>query len=154
MSRAPQSLEGELRPATALHRATRWTTYQNTSSWLKTIPSWPSCSRSAWSGLGFSVTCAYDGATAAEAARQESFDLVITDYQMPKMSGEELCEAIRTDSINREVPIVLCSAKGLEIDSTRMNEVHRLAKVFHKPFSPGEVVTFACSLLEFAPARG
>jgi CheY-like chemotaxis protein len=102
---------------------------------------------------GFSVTCAYDGATAAEAARQESFDLVITDYQMPKMSGEELCEAIRTDSINREVPIVLCSAKGLEIDSTRMNEVHRLAKVFHKPFSPGEVVTFACSLLELAPAR-
>ncbi len=103
---------------------------------------------------GFVVTCAYDGATAAEAARQELFDLVITDYQMPHMSGEELCEAIRTDSINREVPIVLCSAKGLEIDSTRMNEVHRLAKVFHKPFSPGEVVAFACSLLEFTPVHG
>ena len=103
---------------------------------------------------GFVVTCTYDGATAAEAARQELFDLVITDYQMPHMSGEELCEAIRTDSINREVPIDLCSAKGLEIDSTRRNEGHRLAKVFHKPFSPGEVVAFACSLLEFTPVHG
>ncbi|MCH2596684.1 MAG: response regulator transcription factor [Pirellulales bacterium] len=103
---------------------------------------------------GFVVTCTYDGATAAEAARQELFDLVITDYQMPHMSGEELCEAIRTDSMNCEVPIVLCSAKGLEIDSTRMNEVHSLAKVFHKPFSPGEVVAFACSLLEFTPVHG
>ena len=103
---------------------------------------------------GFVVTCTYDGATAAEAARQELFDLVITDYQMSHMSGEELCEAIRTDSMNCEVPIVLCSAKGLEIDSTRMNEVHSLAKVFHKPFSPGEVVAFACSLLEFTPVHG
>ena len=99
------------------------------------------------------VTAA-SGVEALARLTEESCDLVITDYQMPKMSGEELCEAIRTDSINREVPIVLCSAKGLEIDSTRMNEVHRLAKVFHKPFSPGEVVTFACSLLEFAPAHG
>ena len=101
---------------------------------------------------GFAVTLAMDGVTAAEAAQRESFDLVITDYQMPGMNGEELCQSIRTDSINREVPIALCSAKGLEVDVSELNEKYGLDKVFCKPFSPSEIVAFARVTLEPAAA--
>lgn len=102
---------------------------------------------------GFAVTHAADGAVAAEAAAREAFDLVITDYQMPKLNGEQLCQSIRTGSLNRETPIVLCSAKGLEFDATHLRETYDVIKAFAKPFSPGEVVAYAWTLLNPAMAH-
>jgi DNA-binding response OmpR family regulator len=101
---------------------------------------------------GFTVTVAPDGVKAAEAARRETFDLVITDYQMPGMNGEELCQSIRTESINREVPIALCSAKGMEVNVEELSNKYGLNKVFCKPFSPSEIVAFAQVTLEPATA--
>lgn len=92
---------------------------------------------------GFQTTHALNGQAAAELAQQESFDLVITDYQMPGKNGEELCSSIRHDSINPDVPIALCSAKGLEVDIDRLTKEYGLVKVFCKPFSPSEIVAFA-----------
>jgi CheY-like chemotaxis protein len=57
---------------------------------------------------GYNVRIAYDGRMAIEAIQHASADLVIADIQMPRMSGLELHEAIR--SRPRPVPVVLMSA--------------------------------------------
>ena len=66
---------------------------------------------------GFEVHAAVNGAEALEAAVDRTFDLVITDYQMPEMNGEEFVRQLRGHGDYRDTPIVMCSAKGYEIDT-------------------------------------
>ena len=58
------------------------------------------------------------------------------------MSGDELCRYVRQRPDLAELPIVLCSAKGLESSTTTLMEECRIQKVFFKPFSPQELVSF------------
>ncbi len=96
---------------------------------------------------GFDVTVASNGRRAADLMETGQFDLLITDYQMPEMSGEELCRHIRQDQQHADVPILLCSAKGYELDLTQLAEELKIAKVLFKPFSPTELVDFVRSTL-------
>jgi len=100
------------------------------------------------SRAGFAVTLARNGQRAAEIAQREAFDLIMTDYQMPGLNGEELCASIRRDSLNSDVPIVLCSAKGLEVDVSRLSSEYGVLEVFCKPFSPSEIVEFALAMFK------
>lgn len=59
--------------------------------------------------LGHTVVVTGDGAEALEAFGRQRFDVVLTDAQMPVMSGLELVRALRADS---NVPIVVCTASG------------------------------------------
>jgi len=47
-------------------------------------------------GAGYQVTIAADGADAVNAATVEKFDLYLLDAVMPRMSGREACEQIRS----------------------------------------------------------
>jgi len=89
---------------------------------------------------GFQVTVATDGREATELIGRERFDAIITDYQMPHVSGEEFCRYARQDDRYSDVPIFLCSAKGFELDTNRMTEDLGITGVFFKPFSPREVI--------------
>ena len=62
---------------------------------------------------GYEVEAAYDGVTAVDLARRESFDLIILDWMMPGKSGSEACMEIRTFS---DVPVIMLTAKGEEED--------------------------------------
>ena len=68
---------------------------------------------------GFDVTLAADGRQATDQLQKQRFDAIITDYQMPHVSGEELCRNVRQDSQHSDVPVFLCSAKGFELDTDR-----------------------------------
>ena len=63
---------------------------------------------------GFAVTIARDGAIALELFKSGTFDLVLLDVMLPKMSGLDVCRAIRTTS---NVPIIMVTAKAAEIDT-------------------------------------
>lgn len=97
---------------------------------------------------GFAVGYAYDGREALRALAVRCFDLVITDYQMPHMDGAELCRQIREVLELTELPICLCSAKGLEADAADLVARQGISHVFFKPVSPQAVVAFARNLLE------
>lgn len=58
---------------------------------------------------GFSITTASNGAEGLEKALQSSFDLILLDWMMPKMSGLEVCQNIR--KVNKTVPILFLTAK-------------------------------------------
>lgn len=60
--------------------------------------------------VGYEVAVAVDGLQAFEMLKKESFDLVVSDVDMPKMNGFELTEAIRADSHMPELPVILVTS--------------------------------------------
>src|SRR5688500_19042305 len=68
---------------------------------------------------GHAVTAAEDGLTAWEALGHVSFDMVITDWEMPRLSGVELIERIRAatlSSVANYVYIVLLTSRTNKSD--------------------------------------
>jgi CheY-like chemotaxis protein len=92
---------------------------------------------------GFDVVLVHDGRSAMEALDRESFDLVITDYQMPHATGREVCQHVRTDPKHVGVPVVLVSAKGMELKADEMKRSEDFCRVVYKPFSPLDIVRIA-----------
>ena len=99
---------------------------------------------------GYETVTAKNGRVAFELARQTQFDAVITDQQMPEMSGVELCQNLRTMSNYRDCPIILLTAKGLELELSRLQKEFGIDAVFSKPFSPSELVETINKLLTAA----
>lgn len=58
---------------------------------------------------GYKITSAADGLKGFEIAQGASFDLILLDWMLPKMSGLELCKAIRLK--NTSIPIIFLTAK-------------------------------------------
>lgn len=88
--------------------------------------------------FGYSVTTATDGREAFDLIRTGQFRLVISDWEMPQMSGVELCREIRNrPSTGYIYVILLTSYSGVE------NIVHGLAAgaddFLTKPFHPQEL---------------
>jgi two-component system response regulator RegX3 len=69
---------------------------------------------------GFDVTIARDGQQAVSLFAKDTFDVVLLDLMLPKMSGLDVCRTIRVHS---EVPIIIVSAKGEEVDMVLMLEI-------------------------------
>ncbi len=86
--------------------------------------------------IGLDVTVARDGEKAWEAAQTDSFDLVISDQQMPGMLGTELLERLREMPAYAKTPFIMVTAKTLEMDLERLEKELQLAAVFSKPYSP------------------
>jgi DNA-binding response OmpR family regulator len=63
---------------------------------------------------GYETTTASNGEEALHHARQTSFDLILLDVMMPKLSGYDVCRAIRT--FDQTIPVIMLTAKGEEID--------------------------------------
>ncbi len=101
---------------------------------------------------GFAVTVARNGLEAWNHLERNSFDMVVTDHQMPEMTGCELCERMRGDSRHAETPIIMLTAKGLELELPRLQEELGVVAVFPKPFSPVELVKAIADRLEHAGA--
>jgi DNA-binding response OmpR family regulator len=70
------------------------------------------------SNLGFEVACVYDGNNGLHHAICHIPDLIILDLYLPKLSGEEICKAIRehNDEKITAIPIIMLSAKDKVVD--------------------------------------
>ena len=100
---------------------------------------------------GFSVSVARNGLAAWQILQNEHFDLVVTDYQMPEMTGEMLCQRMRETDRLKSVPVILLSGKGLELDLARLQEELGVSAVIFKPMSTKSLVAAAkASLMESA----
>ncbi len=94
---------------------------------------------------GWKTRAVCDGESAWQILQQEPWPFLITDHQMPRLSGIELIDRIRHQlPLGHDMELVLCTAKGLELDAARLTQEYRLLRVMHKPFSPRELA----SLLE------
>ena len=88
---------------------------------------------------GYAMSIAKDGAEALRKVREISPDIVILDVMMPKVSGYEVCRAIKTDPDLKKIFVLMLSAKGQAIEQERGKE-SGADEYMVKPFSPSEVL--------------
>lgn len=63
--------------------------------------------------LGFNnITEADDGTTALEELAKNSFDLIISDWNMPKMTGIELLKKVRSNPASKDIPFLMVTAEA------------------------------------------
>jgi two-component system, chemotaxis family, chemotaxis protein CheY len=89
---------------------------------------------------GFNVTSVPNGRLALEAVQKQSFDLVLSDQQMPLMTGIQLCEHLRQLPAHSRTPFILLTAKCMEIDFIKLQKKLGVSAALPKPFSPSELV--------------
>jgi two-component system chemotaxis response regulator CheY len=66
-----------------------------------------------------SITEADDGVDALKKLAQGRFDIILADINMPIMDGLKLVKRIRTDSVHKDVPIIIVTTEGAEEDRQR-----------------------------------
>jgi two-component system phosphate regulon response regulator PhoB len=68
---------------------------------------------------GYRVSVANDGEEAMIQADEETPDLVVLDWMLPRLSGIEVCRRLRSGRKTRNVPIIMLTARGEETDRVR-----------------------------------
>ena len=86
---------------------------------------------------GYNTLEAYDGEAGLAAAEQNNPDLVLLDVMMPKMSGFEVCKALRKNGSN--VPVIILTAREEEEDKILGLEIGA-DDYITKPFSMRELL--------------
>ena len=87
----------------------------------------------------YEVMTAANGAEAYELACEEKPDIIVTDYQMPVMSGLQLVEKIRANDETRPIPVILLTARSFAIEDDQKRDL-QIAECLSKPFSPKELL--------------
>ncbi|GIM90695.1 response regulator [Paractinoplanes toevensis] len=87
---------------------------------------------------GFTVIEAGDGAEGLRAVREHRPAAVVSDIDMPVMSGVDLCLAIRADDSMKDLPVIFVSGSLTPGDSRPAKA--QATAVVSKPFRPGELV--------------
>jgi two-component system phosphate regulon response regulator PhoB len=88
---------------------------------------------------GFAVDVAGQGDTALEAIRRQPPDLLLLDLMLPGLDGLELARILRRDAATAQLPVVMLTARGEELDRIVGLELGA-DDYIPKPFSPREVV--------------
>lgn len=89
---------------------------------------------------GHDVTLEADGEAGLAAVRKTQPDVVIVDWMMPKLTGLEVCEAIRADAALAATPVLLLTARAQESDVER-GFAAGVTDYLFKPFSPRELLS-------------
>ena len=102
---------------------------------------------------GYEVLTALDGEQAVEKARAERPDLIVLDIMMPKLDGYETCKILKAGDDTKNIPVILLSAKGRNVDQKIGFEVGA-DDYITKPFSPRKLVERINALLgQSSPQR-
>ena len=96
--------------------------------------------RHALGRLGYEVAVARNGREAFELIRTGLYRLVVSDWEMPEMTGVELSQKLRGLPQYAQTPIIMLTAKGLELDLSHLKTSLGIAAALPKPFSPVEMV--------------
>jgi DNA-binding response OmpR family regulator len=95
---------------------------------------------------GIEILTADNGADALALIREEKPDLVFLDVMMPRMSGFDVCEAVKSADDTAGVYVVMLTAKGQELDRQK-GAVVGADTYMTKPFDPDEVLRKARDVL-------
>jgi two-component system chemotaxis sensor kinase CheA len=98
-------------------------------------------------GSGYEVSLAVDGLDALEKLAAGSFDLVVSDVEMPRMNGFELARQIRREPARRDLPIVLVTSLSSEDDKRTGIEAGADAYITKGAFDQGNLIATIRQLL-------
>ncbi len=92
------------------------------------------------------VTEAENGFEALRALPRGSFDLIVTDINMPDINGLELVSFVKSNPAYQSIPLIIVSTEGADRDLDRGVSLGADAYIV-KPFEPGDLREIVCSLL-------
>lgn len=95
--------------------------------------------RSVLEPAGFTVIETSDGEQALAATRSQAPDLLILDYMMPQLTGPQVCQALKQDTLLRHVPIIMLTGKS-EIQDKVDGISSGADDYVLKPFEPVELL--------------
>lgn len=101
---------------------------------------------------GYEVRTAGDGEEAYELACAEPPDMVITDLQMPYMSGLALCLKLKATRATAHVPAVMLTARGHALEEHDLEKTN-IRLVLSKPFSPRQILETVEQILSVEAER-
>lgn len=101
---------------------------------------------------GFECLTSITGEDALEVLGRIGIDLVILDIMLPKMDGLQTCKQIKQDKLFSNIPIIILTAKGEEVDRVVGFELGADDYVV-KPFSPRELVLRVKAILKRNKSR-
>lgn len=100
---------------------------------------------------GFTVIEARDGEEALELVREHRPDVIVTDLQMPYMTGVELCAKVAADPQTARTPALLLTARGHIVDPKSLGATV-IRRTMAKPFSAKALFENVRALLDEAGA--
>jgi two-component system chemotaxis response regulator CheY len=101
---------------------------------------------------GWDVSLASDGDIALHSMRENRPELVCLDLNLPNISGYDVCEAMRSDPLLKDIPVLMTSAR-VTLD-VRANSIEAGADVYlAKPFDFDDLAARIEALVASRPAR-
>jgi DNA-binding response OmpR family regulator len=102
---------------------------------------------------GYEVITAGDGEQAVERTKVDHPDLIVMDIMMPKMDGFEACKQIKSDPDTKDIPVIMLTAKGRDIDRKRGIDAGA-DEYLTKPFSPAKLIERVQTVLHISEPEG
>jgi two-component system chemotaxis sensor kinase CheA len=96
---------------------------------------------------GYQVKTAVDGMDALTALRTETFDLVVSDIEMPRMNGFDLVAKIRSDKNTTDLPVILVTALESREDRERGIDVGANAYIVKRSFDQSNLLEVISKLI-------
>ena len=87
----------------------------------------------------YDIIMAENGQEAFDLACEESPDIIVTDFQMPIMTGLELIEKLRQTESTKDIPVIMLTARNFSIDDAKKADTN-MSVCLAKPFSPRELL--------------
>ena len=100
---------------------------------------------------GYAVDTAEDGEQGWDALRAAPYDLLVTDNDMPRLTGLQLVECLRAGGST--LPVIIASG-SMELGEAQDYPWLKLAAVLHKPFSFTDLIAAARRAVPIAPDAG
>ncbi|UHS59223.1 response regulator [Agrobacterium vaccinii] len=100
----------------------------------------------ALTNAGYQVTEAVDGADGLTKAKAGTFDLIVTDLNMPNMNGLEMIEALRQSPAHTGIPIIFLTTES-DADMKARAKAAGATGWVTKPFDPENLVKIAKKVL-------
>ncbi|NKN36810.1 response regulator [Agrobacterium sp. a22-2] len=100
----------------------------------------------ALSNAGYQVTEAVDGLDGLNKAKSASFDLIVTDLNMPNMNGLAMIEALRKSPAHTGIPIIFLTTES-DADMKNRAKAAGATGWITKPFDPEQLVKIARKVL-------
>lgn len=103
-------------------------------------------------GAGFEVLAAQDGAEGLQTLKASRADVVLVDWMMPKMDGEQFCRAMRAVPGLKDIPVIMLTVK--QTADEELEALHFGVDDFVvKPFKADELVARVRAVLRRAENR-
>jgi CheY-like chemotaxis protein len=99
------------------------------------------------SRAGYKVRTAEGGAKGMTLAKSARPDLILLDYLMPGLNGDEVCRALGQDPTLRDVPVIVMSARAEKMGARLIDDLGAVDFI-SKPFSPEALVAVTSHAIE------